>query len=718
MTAPYLPPPVFSWPAAPGGLLYTYAPGGVSAKTTYAMDGITPNPNPVVLDVNGTAIVRGSGLYHFLLKDSTGATTLWDADYYQIVATSADIGLPIYAQTSVESFLGVSVADATYASHLTGFVLPERYGAVGNGISADTANGTLDTAAISAAIKVAAATQVPILLSRQYIAVPATVTTSEAGTVTVAFVLQSNVHIVGGVGASITLADDQTTDSAPKSMHLFFTNSVLTNLSFSGFTMDMNGANNTISPSRTGTYQNSYPTAMICCSGTPSGVAAMCTDVLIENCTFQNTPGVSCILGGQTNTTGLLLGKRWTIKNCLFHNNGTDCNDHSSIYGWFEDSVIDGNVFREDTPTGTVGKTGGYAAWEIHGARTLAVNNIVYNYYRGCYVGTNTTHEVIDVVVANNTFYTVITGVQFFRSAAAQPTIKSVLIANNTFYFDDGNILAVQNYKSAIAFDGTFAISNVRISGNYARKSETAVTTMFVRLLPTATVANGYKYIRIVDNEVEGFTVGVYINTNNANDYGLLEISRNLFLNFVPGTFGNAFGVTATLTGKTISTLILDSNRFVDETGASAYNYGIYLSAGTITDFWLNKQIYKTLATGNYVETGGIAITNRIGPVGTHTIPYTASMTPDAAVATEQVITGTNGTAFGINDPTNPIVGATLTITLRNAAGAPLGAATWGGSYLMSAWTNPANGFSRSITFYYNGTDWVQTSQTGVDVPN
>ncbi len=134
MTAPYLPAPVFTWPAAPGGLLYTYAPGGVSAKTTYGEDGVTPNPNPVVLDVSGVATVRGNGLYHFLLKDSTGATTLWDADYYEAFPNSQQsLGDIITPQTPAEIAHGITPVKTWYAE---GDI--RRYGAVLDGSTDDT----------------------------------------------------------------------------------------------------------------------------------------------------------------------------------------------------------------------------------------------------------------------------------------------------------------------------------------------------------------------------------------------------------------------------------------------------------------------------------------------------------------------------------------------------------------------------------------------------
>ncbi len=78
--------PTFSWPSVPGALLYTYAAGGSTPQATYSdAFGAVPNPNPVVLDVTGSATVRLAPTlsYHLVLKDPTGATTLWDQDNYR-----------------------------------------------------------------------------------------------------------------------------------------------------------------------------------------------------------------------------------------------------------------------------------------------------------------------------------------------------------------------------------------------------------------------------------------------------------------------------------------------------------------------------------------------------------------------------------------------------------------------------------------------------------
>lgn len=97
---------------------------------------------------------------------------------------------------------------------------------------------------------------------------------------------------------------------------------------------------------------------------------------------------------------------------------------------------------------------------------------------------------------------------------------------------------------------------------------------------------------------------------------------------------------------------------------------------------------------------------------------YSASMTIDASQQNSTEITANNGSAFTINAPTNPIDGQFLTITVRNTSGGALGAATWNAAFKMAAWTNPASGFSRSITFRYDASNWIEISRTPADVPN
>jgi len=74
------------------------------------------------------------------------------------------------------------------------------------------------------------------------------------------------------------------------------------------------------------------------------------------------------------------------------------------------------------------------------------------------------------------------------------------------------------------------------------------------------------------------------------------------------------------------------------------------------------------------------------------------------------------GGASTISAPTDPYQ-KLITITIK-CTGGVMGATTWNATYKMAAWTNPATGFSRSITFRYDGTNWIEVSRTPADVPN
>jgi Pectate lyase superfamily protein/Right handed beta helix region len=122
MTAPFLFAPIFRQfdnagiPAA-GALLFTYSAGSTTPKTTYSDSaGSVPNTNPVVLDSTGSAVVRlGTGAYNFVLKDSSGVTTLWSADQYQAsYLAAADIGLLLFPQSTAELAAGVTPSTYVY----------------------------------------------------------------------------------------------------------------------------------------------------------------------------------------------------------------------------------------------------------------------------------------------------------------------------------------------------------------------------------------------------------------------------------------------------------------------------------------------------------------------------------------------------------------------------------------------------------------------------
>lgn len=100
------------------------------------------------------------------------------------------------------------------------------------------------------------------------------------------------------------------------------------------------------------------------------------------------------------------------------------------------------------------------------------------------------------------------------------------------------------------------------------------------------------------------------------------------------------------------------------------------------------------------------------------TIAGAGTTTPDASLGNVQWLTVTTAAAFTIGAPTNPTTWQPLTLRIRNNSGGALGAITWNAVFKMSAWVSPANGQSRSITFRYDGANWIEEVRTASDIPN
>jgi len=139
-----------------------------------------------------------------------------------------------------------------------------------------------------------------------------------------------------------------------------------------------------------------------------------------------------------------------------------------------------------------------------------------------------------------------------------------------------------------------------------------------------------------------------------------------------------------------------------------------------------NRSIPNTLVpfitgAGSITETGGAVLSFNgvvIKPSRYTPITYSASMTPDALTSTIVEITATNNSAFTINAPLHPWQSGQITFVIRNTSGGALGTATWDVKYKLATWTQPATGFSRSITFFYDSGNWIEQSRTPADVPN
>jgi hypothetical protein len=83
-----------------------------------------------------------------------------------------------------------------------------------------------------------------------------------------------------------------------------------------------------------------------------------------------------------------------------------------------------------------------------------------------------------------------------------------------------------------------------------------------------------------------------------------------------------------------------------------------------------------------------------------------------------QKITVTDGVAFTINNPTGlQQVGSRITFDILNSAGGAHGTITWDTLYkLAGALAAIANTKRKTITFYWDGTNWVEVGRAAADI--
>jgi hypothetical protein len=108
--------------------------------------------------------------------------------------------------------------------------------------------------------------------------------------------------------------------------------------------------------------------------------------------------------------------------------------------------------------------------------------------------------------------------------------------------------------------------------------------------------------------------------------------------------------------------------------------------------------ISSTATTKSYISTA-IALT------------YSASMTPNLASGDIQVITVTNTSAFTINAPTGITTSGKWLLRINNASGGVMGTITWNAVFRQGTVTSPANGKAVILSFYWDGTSHLKTSE-------
>jgi len=488
-----------------------------------------------------------------------------------------------------------------FGANTARYIYPQWWGAKGNGVDDDTAH-------IQAAIDSTTASDNRIYIKNgTYNIVPSNLTFDEAGpSVHVAFIMKSDMHILAESNAVFRIVDNFSTDSAPKRMHMFFSNRVLSNISFKGLTFDMNGMNNKISPERPRKY-NRFTQAAIAFSGTMQGSAARANNVAIDSCSFINSAGVSSLIMTQSNSKGVAIGNNWIISNCLFKNNGLDTDDHSSIFGWADDVSCLNNTFTADVMWGTNGMAGAKVAMEIHGARHKFIKNKIINYYQGVWVASNYTSPASNIVISDNEIGPVrALGIASFRTIPTLTEVTGVIIKNNNFIIDDTPDKV--ELKAAVRIASEIKISRWEVVGNTMKKLGSNTTAVFGLVVSQNKAGGEHDDIEFRLNKISGAGIAFYIKSSANSGLGRIRILDNEVNDTIAQSTFKPIGVIISGVSP-IQSIVSLRNKFTNR--RTPLLYGHYIS-GPVDELNVSDNTYLNV-TNAYVEASKPIIKKRSG---------------------------------------------------------------------------------------------------------
>lgn len=498
---------------------------------------------------------------------------------------------------------------------------------------------------------------------------------SEAGACLNALPLPSYLDL-SGRGATLRVVDGVSSDLAPRLMSLFGTNGTPHDVSIADLVLDMNGAGNPISPRRAEHIFNRFPQAAIYVSGTPGGVAARMDDVMLRRLTIQNGPGVSCIVMAQSNTDGVVLGKRWKVQDCLLQNTGADTDDCSFIFAWADDVTTSGCTFRNDVQVDDHG-TGGLVAYEVHGSRHKFLNNRVDNFFQGMWIGENRTDDVNDTLIDGNTFSRIkAIGIATFGNDSSFVTYNHNIV-DNTIIFDtllhpgyplkQGVSVTSLNPRRDVLVDGLRVISP---PGNPVATTATAVNA------PTQPGLHDQLVFRNVD--ATGTTFRHYARTNAERGLGTLVYEGGKGINLTPaGVFGVAADISVDASGAQIDHLIIDRPNAIDLRTPAQCGYASFIT-GNFGRVTLKPGDARGMTLGGHVEVatniaqrgGEFQIKVNIDPPE---IAAGASWTTAIAVAAvsflDSVTIGFGGPLKGLTPRWEIAAAGSVSLTLTNTTG-------------------------------------------------
>lgn len=290
-----------------------------------------------------------------------------------------------------------------------------------------------------------------------------------------------------------------------------------------------------------------------------------------------------------------------------------------------------------------------------------------------------------------------------YLTGNGRPCVEIETGVNLTNVEFDGDQAWVKGSDGLKWIDTTTSASSVGLSLKNVRwEQATGGTGWTVDIEHNTTLTNFY-----VENMYSGAGA-------NLNGVKLRKVNHPYFVNW------QYAGTLVALDTDSIARPMILANSFWQAGSTSSptgltkiFDTGQGAGGGTINGFVIYDAPSGPL---NTLILAGTTFTEQV--ILKRTVPaYGVTPTIDASLGNKFDITPTDGAGFTILNPTNATDGQRITITIKNTFGV-LGVASWQAKFKMPAWVQPANGFSRSIDFQYDGTNWIEVGRTAADVPN
>lgn len=666
---------------AVGFKLFTYQ-AGTSVKQATWTDStqLVQNANPLPLDANGVAAGGASAAvwgdpsltYKFVwapandtdppsspIRTIDNITFPISLGFLQVL-TSQPI-LASYARTAAEIAAGVTPVNYAYAP---GDV--RRYGATGNG-STDDSTSFANAALVSGTH--------PMLIPW----------TAGGYKVTSPFVLPANATMQGiGLGRPQLFA---TANGSHICSGVAGGPITISNIRFLG-------SSATTPPSFNFGGFSSQSTGLV--------AIANCTDVRIIDCEFSTFYNCLSVNG----CTRVWIHRNWTF-NCL--STGILCGSTTRFEIEFND--IDNNSAQ----TGAAVAYGVQCTGNQAGSLPAQYNSVSFNRIRNIpswdAIGT---HDIDGLRVIGNDIRNVRHGIDIGHLVTTN-VVENIIVANN--YIEGTGVDTYGGVGQEIGailiagVDSTHRVLGATVTGNLIRG--------FFNVNGMVGAGNGAGCICVAHTDDANVTGNVITGGGTGNTPQSTGI-------FVQGTCNRLTIASNSVQGQSyprggirLQNVVADIVAITGNSGlqTTSSNNHLLITGSTISALAIDNNPTNSVAPISIVTSTYTMAGPRASRVAV-TVPYSASMSFEAGLGNIFEITATNGTAFSISNPLDPVIGQRITLRIINASGGALGAVTFGTQFKMSAWTQPANGNSRSVDLEYNGTNWYQVGQTGVDIPN